>query len=45
MEVHKHPHGVRYKKKWGEYVLEFLMIFLAVFLGFLTENMKEKIVE
>ncbi|HET9429672.1 MAG TPA: hypothetical protein VFO70_00790, partial [Chitinophagaceae bacterium] len=30
MEVHKHPHHVTQKKKWGEYVLEFLMIFLAV---------------
>jgi len=34
MEVHKHPHHVMHKKKWGEYVLEFLMLFLAVFLGF-----------
>ena len=37
MEVHKHPHHVTHKKKWGEYVLEFLMLFLAVFLGFLAE--------
>ena len=34
MEVHKHPHHVTHKKKWGEYFLEFLMIFLAVTLGF-----------
>ena len=23
MEVHKHPHHVMHKKKWGEYLLEF----------------------
>ncbi len=23
MEVHKHPHHVTHKKKWGEYLLEF----------------------
>ena len=45
MEVHKHPHHVTHKKKWGEYLLEFLMLFLAVFLGFLAENMREHIVE
>jgi len=39
MEVHKHPHNVTHKKKWGEYFLEFLMLFLAVFLGFVAENM------
>ncbi len=32
MEVH-HPHHVMHKKKWGEYLLEFFMLFLAVFLG------------
>ena len=45
MEVHKHPHNVMHKKKWGEYLLEFLMIFFAVFLGFLAENMREHKVE
>src|SRR5438876_3979316 len=38
MEIHKHPHHVTQKKKWEEYLLEFLMLFLAVFLGFLAEN-------
>ncbi len=33
MEVHKHPHHVTHKKKWGEYLLEFFMLFFAVFLG------------
>ena len=41
MEVHKHPHHATHKKKWGEYFLEFLMIFLAVFLGFVAENLRE----
>jgi len=45
MEVHKHPHHVTHKKKWGEYLLEFIMLFLAVFLGFLAENLRERIVE
>lgn len=45
MEVHKHPHHVTHKKKWGEYLLEFLMLFLAVFLGFVAENKREHLVE
>jgi len=45
MEVHKHPHHVTHKKKWIEYLLEFFMIFLAVFLGFVAENIREHIVE
>ena len=45
MEVHKHPHHVTHKKKWAEYVLEFLMLFLAVFLGFVAENIRETSVE
>src|SRR5205085_7353219 len=45
MEVHKHPHHVSHKKKWGEYLLEFFMLFLAVFLGFIAENYREHIVE
>src|SRR5215813_6651682 len=45
MEVHKHPHHVNHKKKWSEYVLEFLMLFLAVFLGFIAENRREHLVE
>ena len=45
MEVHKHPHHVTHKKKWAEYLLEFFMLFLAVFLGFLAENWREESVE
>lgn len=45
MEVHKHPHHVTHKKKWSEYLLEFSMIFFAVFLGFIAENKREHAVE
>ena len=45
MEVQKHPHQVIHKKKWGEYFLEFLMLFLAVFLGFVAENWREHLTE
>src|SRR5207253_2470730 len=41
MEIHKHPHHVTHKKKWPEYLLEFFMLFLAVFLGFVAENVRE----
>ena len=48
MEVHHHPeaigsHGTR--KKWAHYLWEFLMLFLAVFCGFLAENFREHRVE
>ena len=42
MEVHHHPHVE--KKKFKEYFLEFLMIFLAVTMGFIAENLREDIV-
>ena len=41
MEVHHHPQVE--KKGIKEYFLEFLMIFLAVTLGFFAENIREKI--
>ena len=40
MEVHHHPHAA---KTFKGYFLEFLMLFLAVTLGFLAENMRENI--
>ncbi|TAL42914.1 MAG: hypothetical protein EPN92_10980, partial [Chitinophagaceae bacterium] len=43
MEVHAHTHTER--KKWTHYLWEFLMLFLAVFCGFLAENWREHIVE
>jgi hypothetical protein len=44
MEVHHHGH-VHENKKWKEYFFQFLMLFLAVFLGFLAEYQLEHIVE
>jgi len=43
MEVHHHPDLHHKKKKFKEYFLEFLMIFLAVTLGFIAENVRESI--
>src|SRR5258706_4984908 len=43
MEVHSHTHTER--KKWFHYFWEFLMLFLAVSLGFLVENQREHYVE
>jgi hypothetical protein len=45
MEVHHHPDLHHKRKKWKEYVLEFLMIFLAVTLGFFAETIREHISE
>ena len=41
MEVHHHPHVE--KKAFKEYFLEFVMIFLAVTLGFFAESLREHI--
>jgi hypothetical protein len=41
METHHHPDNYPKPKKWKEYFLEFLMIFLAVTLGFIAENFRE----
>jgi hypothetical protein len=43
MEVHHHPNVE--KKNFAAYFLEFLMIFLAVTMGFFAENIRESIVE
>ena len=43
MEVHAHAHTPR--KKWTHYFWEFIMLFLAVFCGFLAENQREHMVE
>ena len=40
MEGH-HTH----RKKWFEYIIEFVMLFLAVFLGFIAENIREHVGE
>ncbi|HSV10465.1 MAG TPA: hypothetical protein VLI68_06840, partial [Hanamia sp.] len=41
MEVHHHPDLHHKKKNFKEYFLEFLMIFLAVTLGFFAESYRE----
>ena len=43
MEVHHHPHVE--KKNFKEYLLEGLMIFLAVSMGFIAENIREYILD
>jgi len=43
MEVHHHSHTSR--KKWTHYFWEFLMLFLAVFCGFMAENIREHNIE
>jgi hypothetical protein len=45
MEVHHHPDIHHRPKKWREYFLEFFMIFLAVTMGFIAENIRETISE
>ncbi|HVT85220.1 MAG TPA: hypothetical protein VHD35_08440 [Chitinophagaceae bacterium] len=50
MEVHHHTHPDnpdmhRGRKKFTHYLWEFLMLFLAVFCGFLAENEREHLVE
>ena len=50
MEVHHHSHSSdpdshRGRKKWTHYFWEFLMLFLAVFCGFLAENQREHLIE
>ena len=44
MEVHHHGH-INEKKKWKEYLFQFLMLFLAVFCGFLAEYQLEHKIE
>src|SRR5215204_5638724 len=43
MEVHAHTQTSR--KKWTHYLWEFVMLFLAVFCGFLAENFREHQIE
>jgi hypothetical protein len=46
MEVHHHAHvPTRREKKWTHYFWEFLMLFLAVTLGFFVENQREHYIE
>jgi hypothetical protein len=43
MEVHHHPDLHHKHKPWKEYLLEGLMIFIAVMMGFIAENIREDI--
>lgn len=45
MEVHHHSHETHGKKNWKSYFWEFLMLFLAVFCGFLAEYQLEHQIE
>ena len=45
MEVHHHTHAAHGKKNWKSYFWEFLMLFLAVFCGFLAEYQLEHVIE
>lgn len=45
MEVHHHTHESHGKKTWKNYFWEFLMLFLAVFCGFLAEYQLEHKIE
>lgn len=45
MEVHQHTHPAHGKKTWKDYFWEFLMLFLAVFCGFLAEYQLEHKIE
>jgi len=42
MEVHHHPHVE--KKSFKEYILEGIMIFIAVSMGFAAESLREHLV-
>ena len=45
MEVHHHAHHEHGKKNWKTYFWEFIMLFLAVFCGFLAEYQLEHKIE
>ena len=49
MEIHHHSHtadpGLHRGRKWTHYFREFLMLFLAVFCGFLAEYQLEHVIE
>lgn len=45
MEVHHHSHEHHGKKTWKHYFWEFLMLFLAVFCGFMAEWKLEHVIE
>jgi hypothetical protein len=44
MEVH-HPHSTAHRKDWKEYLLEGIMIFVAVSMGFIAEQIREHVID
>ena len=44
MEVHHHPH-IHSQQRWKEYTFQFIMLFIAVFLGSLAEYRLEHFIE
>src|SRR5665213_1298 len=45
MEVHHHPQLEHKPKPWKEYLLEGVMIFLAVTMGFFAESLREHLAD
>lgn len=45
MEVHHHSHSSHGKRNWKSYAWEFIMLFLAVFCGYLAEYQLEHAIE
>jgi len=45
MDLPHHSHADKHTKSWKSYLGEFLMLFLAVFSGFIAENLRENYVE
>ncbi|HEX3007769.1 MAG TPA: hypothetical protein VHO90_09160 [Bacteroidales bacterium] len=45
MKVHNHPDTHLKPSKWKDYILQFVMIFLAVSMGFLAENFRQYLTE
>jgi hypothetical protein len=45
MEVHHHPELHHKPKPWKEYILEFIMIVLAVTTGFFADNLRENMAD
>ena len=45
METHHHTHHTHEKRSWKSYFWEFIMLFLAISLGFFVENQREHYIE
>jgi hypothetical protein len=45
MEEHNTPKLIHKQKKWNEYFIEFILVFLAITMGFFAENIRENIID